>query len=497
MTVLHEVKHIQLTGQSHCSYPQSSHFSNNRDVELSKRLFLYNFSVMERINNDKENYRLKESAKEILAKNSTGRFTKPTDNLYPHQWSWDAGFIAMGYAHYNQSAAARDLLHLFNGQWNNGMVPHIIFDDRGFEDKYFPGPSFWKTGNIPNAPDSVFTSGICQPPIHATAVHHIVRLAQDREKALSFADTIYPKIVAWHNYLYRERDIENDGLVYIRHPWESGQDNSPLWDPILNRMEIDSLELPVYLRKDIKHIHASERPTNLDYDRYIYLLDFFSKNSYDEKNIRENGCPFLVEDVLFNTILAKANRDLGEVAKSIGKSPERWFELSEKTSQAVDQKLWCEEKEFYVNFDLNRGTQIHERVLAGFLPIYAGIPSNEKAERLFNYLNTHCFCRLDDVCYAAPSYDRSSPEYSESKYWRGPIWINLNWMLCIGLDNYGYSDYARRIMNSIIQLPSKSGFHEYFDPDTGSGYGSANFSWTASLLLDVLYTREKSKETDR
>lgn len=459
---------------------------------MSNRLFLYKFETMEMTEITKENYGLKESAKEVLVNNSTGRFTKPTDNLYPHQWSWDAGFIAMGYAHYNQAAAERDLLHLFSGQWDNGMVPHIVFDDRGFEDKYFPGPSFWKTENAPNTPNSVQTSGICQPPIHATAVRHILCHAQDREKALSFADAIFPRIAAWHDYLYRERDKENDGLVYIRHPWESGQDNSPLWDPILNRMQLDPKIMPSYQRRDLGHVDAAERPTNLDYDRYIYLVDFFKKNSYNEESIRENECPFLVQDVLFNTILAKANRDIGEIAEAIGENSEKWFERADKTSRAIDKKLWCAEKQFYVNFDLNRGTQIHERVLAGFLPIYAGVPSKERTEILFNYLNTHCFCHLDDKCYAAPSYDRSSPEYSGSKYWRGPIWINLNWMLCMGLDRYGYTDYAERIMNSIIQLPSMSGFHEYFDPDTGRGYGSDNFSWTASLLLDVLYTREKS-----
>jgi len=451
------------------------------------------FASMEHKDTHKENIALKEEAKAVLKNNSTAQFTKPTDNLYPHQWSWDAGFIAMGYAHYNQSAAERDLLHLFRGQWANGMVPQIVFDDRGFEDKYFPGPSFWKTEKSPNAPGSVLTSGICQPPIHATAVNHILRHAKDRESALSFAKIMFPKLVDWHDYLYRERDREDDGLIYIRHPWESGQDNSPLWDPILNRMQINPATLSKYQRRDLGHVDAAERPSDLDYDRYIYLVDFFRRRSYDEEAIRKDECPFLVEDVLFNTILTKANRDLGEIAKAIGEDPSKWFELSDKTSRAIDHKLWCEEKQFYTNFDLNRGTQIHERVLAGFLPIFAEVPSIERAQHLFNYLNTHCFCHLDDICYAAPSYDRSSPEYSGSKYWRGPIWINLNWMLCIGLDKYGYSDYAERIMNSITQLTSMSGFYEYFDPDSGQGYGSDNFSWTASLLLDVLYMQDKSK----
>ncbi|MFZ0450951.1 MAG: hypothetical protein WAL98_17070 [Desulfatiglandaceae bacterium] len=40
-------------------------------------------------------------AKRILEANWAGTYTKPSRGLYPHQWNWDSGFIAMGYAHYD------------------------------------------------------------------------------------------------------------------------------------------------------------------------------------------------------------------------------------------------------------------------------------------------------------------------------------------------------------------------------------------------------------
>ena len=64
-------------------------------------------------------------AQKTLDENWTGSYTRPSPRLYPHQWNWDSGFIAIGYAHYNQERAQRELLSLFEHQWSNGMVPQI------------------------------------------------------------------------------------------------------------------------------------------------------------------------------------------------------------------------------------------------------------------------------------------------------------------------------------------------------------------------------------
>ena len=53
-----------------------------------------------------------------------------------------------------------------------------------------------------------------------------------------------------------------------------------------------------------------------------------------------------------------------------------------------------------------------------------------------------------------------------------------------------YTQYADRVKNSIIELPRRYGFYEYFDPDTGQGHGSDHFSWTAALLIDLLLEEE-------
>jgi mannosylglycerate hydrolase len=69
-------------------------------------------------------------AKAVLGFNWTGGYTKPGPRLYPHQWSWDSALIAIGYARYDQDRAARELNHLFESQWTNGLLPHEVHDPR-------------------------------------------------------------------------------------------------------------------------------------------------------------------------------------------------------------------------------------------------------------------------------------------------------------------------------------------------------------------------------
>lgn len=63
----------------------------------------------------------------------------------------------------------------------------------------------------------------------------------------------------------------------------------------------------------------------------------------------------------------------------------------------------------------------------------------------------------------------------------------MNWLLMHGLAAYGYDDLAARLRAAIIDLPRVGGFREYFDPETGAGYGAEAFSWIAALLMDVLH----------
>ena len=113
-----------------------------------------------------------EKAKRILDQNWTGSYTKPAPSLYPHQWNWDSGFIAIGRAKYDIPKAIKEIETLFEAQWTNGMLPHIVFNPKALG-HYFPEPEFWQTKRSPNAPKNKLSSGITNPPVHAIAVERI------------------------------------------------------------------------------------------------------------------------------------------------------------------------------------------------------------------------------------------------------------------------------------------------------------------------------------
>lgn len=69
---------------------------------------------------------------------------------------------------------------------------------------------------------------------------------------------------------------------------------------------------------------------------------------------------------------------------------------------------------------------------------------------------------------------------------RGPIWIDTNWALWLGLLRYGYIERAERIRQGVFKLVQNQGFREYYDPTTGLGLGGKNFSWTAALVIDMI-----------
>jgi glycogen debranching enzyme len=120
------------------------------------------------------------------------------------------------------------------------------------------------------------------------------------------------------------------------------------------------------------------------------------------------------------------------------------------------------------------------------VPLFAGIPEEEQARRMVDTLENTGFGLSDESITPVPSYDRYGFAFFPTRYWRGPVWANINWFLMRGLEHYGYEEQAERLRNTIVSLCKEQGFYEYFDPMTGFGHGSDLFSWTAALFLDVV-----------
>ena len=90
--------------------------------------------------------------------------------LYPFQWNWDSAFVAMGFATFDLSRAYRELERLVEGQWDDGMIPHIVF--HAPERHLFPGP-----GRVGHERIRSPTSGITQPPVFGDGAPHVTGAA--------------------------------------------------------------------------------------------------------------------------------------------------------------------------------------------------------------------------------------------------------------------------------------------------------------------------------
>jgi hypothetical protein len=437
---------------------------------------------------------LLEAAKAVLDHNWTGQFTKPAPSLYPHQWNWDAGFIAIGLANYNLERAMQELRSLFKGQWKNGMLPQIVFrPEKEADGQYFPGADFWQSHRSSFAPETIQTSGITMPPVHGFALWEIYQKAHDKTIVLDFLKEMFPKVMALHRYLYQHRDPNNEGLIYIRHPWEPGTDNSPAWDSTLAKIDISKLTIPPYERRDLQNKKAAvHRPTDEDYDRYVYLVDLFRKANYDDEAIFEK-CPFLIQDPLFNTILVRSNECLIEIEKLLGKDISQLESWNEKTIQNMNEKLWNEKLGRYCAYDLKTEKIILSETSSGLIPLFGGIPNQSQAKYLVENISSPKFNGTkENPAWLCPTYSLETDNVNFEKYWRGPVWLNMNWMLYRGLLRYGYKNLAKKVKNDSLSLISKYGFYEYFDPRKNqvnqTGYGTDQFSWSAAVTIDFLFS---------
>jgi hypothetical protein len=197
----------------------------------------------------------------------------------------------------------------------------FVFNLEAPPESYFPGLDHWAcvaaSADAPPAPP--YTSCLCQQPTHAIAAQRIWEAASNgraRTEATAFLREIYPKLLLWYRYILTYRDPEESGLVTIYHPWESGTDNSPRWDATLETVEVG--EVSPHPRYDLEHVDdPSQRLTDADYDRYLWLVQLVKRATCDEATIYRSH-PFLVKDVLFSAILVAANEALLEISRLVG-----------------------------------------------------------------------------------------------------------------------------------------------------------------------------------
>ncbi|MDQ1385639.1 MAG: mannosylglycerate hydrolase [Actinomycetota bacterium] len=155
----------------------------------------------------------------------------------------------------------------------------------------------------------------------------------------------------------------------------------------------------------------------------------------------------------------------------------------QRTEAALEELLWDEPSGQYYSRDAFTKELIKVPTVATLLPLWSGTPSPARAERLTELMQQpNGFWPT----YPVPSVPIDAPEFRAAGYWKGPTWVNMNWMIYEGLRNYHRTDRAQELRDRTLDLVARAGFSEYFSPLTGQGYGADDFSWTAALVIDLL-----------
>jgi len=178
----------------------------------------------------------------------------------------------------------------------------------------------------------------------------------------------------------------------------------------------------------------------------------------------------MVVDPGFNAMLLQSISDVGSLARDIGEI-EIANACESMFSKGIEslETLWNEKLGQYVCLDRVTQMHINNASIGGLIPVLTQIPRHRKqtiAKTLGRFTTR----------FGIPSQDPASAQFERYRYWRGPIWLIINYMIAEGLKDGDHDDLSQLICDTSLDLIRTSGFAEYYDPVEGVACGGQSFS---------------------
>jgi putative isomerase len=240
-------------------------------------------------------------------------------------------------------------------------------------------------GFIPHTSNPRTFSAVTQPPVLALGVSLVNAVDPQPE----WVARVYPSLCAYINWDLTHRDSDGAGLAewFIEadvncRSGESGMDNSPRFD---------------------------------------------SANQLDA--------------VDFNSFLALECSILAEFARQLGRSREAvaWEQRHKHLCDLLNARLWSEQQQFYLDFDLKRGLPSPVLASTGFLPLISGAASPRQAQALARQLEDPAAFK---TAFRVASIAAKDSAHYAKDMWRGPVWVNVNWLIAYGFERSGLPEVA-------------------------------------------------------
>jgi glycogen debranching enzyme len=268
-----------------------------------------------------------------------------------------------------------------------------------------------------------------QPPVVAWAAWKVYERSRDRD----FLRSVYDALARNTDWWFMARDQDDDGLLEWHAKLESGWDNSPRWDPGIGKLE--SCDLNAFVLMQMK-------------------------------------------------VLAQMADELGKTDQA-----ERWLTEADALGKRMVERLYQPEENLFREIRYDTHEPVDILTLASFLPLWAGVPLEPgKAEAMIQdyLLNPRYF--WSEMPF--PVVACCDPRYDPANFWRGPSWLNLNYMMAEMLHRYGFHDEAEEAVRRTLDAGARNTYIcEYYNSQTGEGLGVREYGWTAAFFMEMLLGR--------
>ncbi len=211
----------------------------------------------------------------------------------------------------------------------------------------------------------------------------------------------------------------------------------------------------------------------------------------------------------FSCYMANETRYMQKIADELGdrESADFFGGWHERIKADINNTLWCEEDGFYYDYDIQSICFNKVQSVASFLPIFAGVCDEMQCKKLIAHLEN-----LDEFGteFPIPSISKKDKSFG-SDMWRGPVWINYNYMISTGLSEYGYVGLSDKIKEKTLAVINEwynrtGTVYEFYDSenrippycfnrkgevvepyDFRVKYQSIrDYGWSITLVLDML-----------
>jgi glycogen debranching enzyme len=388
-------------------------------------------------------------------------FVCPSPSSYPFQWLWDSAFHAIALICIDPELAKQELRCLLQGAQPDGFIPHMLLWEKAHH------ASALREYSIVLA-DPFYTATV-QPPVLARAIWRVYQATKDT----AFLREVLPPTLRFFRWLKAYRDPDDDYLIAIIQPDESGLDASPKYDVLMNLGDVPAEQVHSHLTAQMDRLFATYEPHREDPARLLGM-DVFNW-----------------EDVMVNTIYADGLQCLGKLCRAAGYPQAEAAEFERRGRRvlsALEDKCWDERSGVFWDLYGYEEQRAHTLTVTSLFPLVLDSLDRHMVWRLVeeHLLNENEFWLpypVPSVAASEPSFD---PEWKTDVTWRGGTWLNTNYYLYWGLRAHGYRDVASELAKRTIQMVGIGGVREFYNPYTAQGQGAVDFGWTG-LVLDLIH----------